>query len=296
VCYKSNLTPTWTNPTNPIIAPATDAGLQRTFHIGFEATSGDPAIGVYSDNTAIPKLKKYIASTSTWDLTATSLSALGATLKTVRIIPVQNTDDMMILFGDGNLDLFSMMWDGTNNVVYPNLIGNSSIETSVDSNAVGTAEAFQVTANASDSVSSIQLYLDATSASTNMTVGLYANASGHPGTLLTQGSSTALTNGAWNSISVPAVSVIQGTSYWIAILGTQSGVPRFRDRNPGSCSSETSSQTTLTALPATWTTGTVFSTCPLSAYAATSGSAFTAHGINGSAAAEYWYDFTWDGN
>jgi len=85
--------------------------------------------------------------------------------------------------------------------------------------------------------------------------------------LLTQGSSSALTPGSWNTIAIPAVNVTAGTTYWIAILGTQGGTLFIRDSPSGGCLSESSSQTTLTALPATWTTGSVWAgSCPLSAY------------------------------
>lgn len=49
--------------------------------------------------------------------------------------------------------------------------------------------------------------------------------------------------------------------------GTHPGtlLVRFRDRS-GACKSETSSQSTLTALPATWTPGSVYTDCPISAF------------------------------
>ncbi|MEK7608460.1 MAG: hypothetical protein AAB495_02685 [Patescibacteria group bacterium] len=118
ICYNSNFTPTWTNPTNNIIVDGTDAGIQRSFDIGFESVFGDPAVAVYSDRTLTPKLKKYTASTTTWDLSATNLSVIDAALATVRITPYPNTDEMMILLGDVNSRFYSVVWDGDNNVIY----------------------------------------------------------------------------------------------------------------------------------------------------------------------------------
>jgi hypothetical protein len=108
--------------------------------------------------------------------------------------------------------------------------------------------------------------LDSTSTATKIYVGLYADNGGHPGVLLSQGTSTQLTNGSWNVISTLGVPITSGTKYWIAILGTTTGTPFFRDRHNGPCKSETSQQTTLAALPATWITGTVYADCPISAY------------------------------
>ena len=52
--------------------------------------------------------------------------------------------------------------------------------------------------------------------------------------------------------------VTAGQTYWIAIL-SPTGALRFRDRTGvGAGASETSSQTTLTSLPAAWTTGSIF--------------------------------------
>jgi outer membrane protein assembly factor BamB len=152
------------------------------------------------------------------------------------------------------------------------LVGSQTIQSQQDSNTSGKAEAYQATATASGSVAQITFYLDASSNVAKATLGIYADngAATHPGALLTQGSSTTLTPGAWNTLAVPAATLTSGTRYWIAILGTGSGTIRFRDGANG-CKSETSSQTTLTALPATWTTGTVYTDCPLSAYGSSVG-------------------------
>jgi hypothetical protein len=145
------------------------------------------------------------------------------------------------------------------------LLGDQAVEPQLDSNAMGQAEAFQATGAASGTLSSMSVYVDGSSTTTKLVVGLYADAGGHPGALLAQGSSTTLRSGAWNSVPVTPAAVVAGSSYWIAVLGTQSGTLRFRDRARG-CRSETSSQKSLTALPGSWATGTVYSDCPLSAY------------------------------
>ncbi|MDQ3099379.1 MAG: hypothetical protein M3Q44_06555 [bacterium] len=126
-CYKltfSGSTATWSNPTNQAIAAATDTGIQRSYDMDYETTSGVNALIVYSDNTAIPKLKKYAAGTSTWDAAATNISTgaftLGSPVRTVRMIPRSSNDDddLMILIADNNLDLYTIFWDGTANTVY----------------------------------------------------------------------------------------------------------------------------------------------------------------------------------
>ena len=152
------------------------------------------------------------------------------------------------------------------------LFGDQTVESQPDSNPLGMAEAFQTTASTTGQITYINLYVDTTSSATSIYVGLYSDAGGTPGALLTQGTTASPKAGDWNAIPVTAVNVTAGTAYWIAILGTQSGTPVFRDNAEGVCVSETSSQTTLIALPNLWDTGYVYSTgsCPISAYGLTS--------------------------
>jgi hypothetical protein len=155
------------------------------------------------------------------------------------------------------------------------LIGEQNIESQVDFDLVGQAEAFHATASNSGTISSLSIYLDASSASTRLFLGIYAGSgTGHPANLLSQGSSTLLKAGVWNTIQVPPISVSKGQTYWIALLGVQGGRPTFRDRYNASCVAETSAQISLTSLPATWTTGADWLTsCPLSAYGSSSSTA-----------------------
>jgi hypothetical protein len=148
------------------------------------------------------------------------------------------------------------------------LIGERNVEIKVDHDSVGQAEAFQVTAINTGAVGSLSIYLDRSSASTQLFLGIYSDsATGHPATLLGQSSSTHLTAGAWNTFQVPRIIVGKGGHYWIALLGVRGGEPAFRDRDNADCVSEKSSQTDLTTLPAGWKTGTDWrNSCPLSAY------------------------------
>ena len=59
-----------------------------------------------------------------------------------------------------------------------------------------------------------------------------------------------------------------GTRYWVALLGLN-GQIAFRDAT-GNCYSETSQQTTLNSLPATWRTGSRWSTCVVSMFGSAS--------------------------
>jgi hypothetical protein len=147
------------------------------------------------------------------------------------------------------------------------ILGSQIIETALDSNPLGIAEAFQVTATASGKIGAISIYLDASSTVTRLVAGVYADSAGRPGALLSQSATSQLNPGAWNDITIPGAVVASGTPYWIAILGTNSGALLFRDGS--GCKSEISQQTNLTDLPSTWSSGTVWNSCPLSGFGKT---------------------------
>lgn len=125
ICYKTNFTPTFTNPTNQIISATTDAGIQRSFDIGAEL-SGVKAIGVYSDATTTAKMKKFDRATAVWDVAATSVNpAVVGAVKTARVVSNPITSDIMVLTADANLDVFSTVWDGTNHQLFTTPAGKA---------------------------------------------------------------------------------------------------------------------------------------------------------------------------
>jgi hypothetical protein len=152
------------------------------------------------------------------------------------------------------------------------LAGDPAVAPTLDSDAAGLAEAFRTSATASGAVASLNVYLDASSKATAISLGLYADASGHPGALLAQGSLSHPAAGAWNAVTVPSTSVSAGTTYWLAMLGT-GGMLAFRDHCCGTGTpAENAKGTGLSTLPATWTSGAKWSDGSASLYAASSDS------------------------
>jgi PKD repeat protein len=138
------------------------------------------------------------------------------------------------------------------------VVGNSALESFVDYNPQGIAEAVKSTAQKNGVVTAIQFYLDAGSTATELVAGIYGDNNGHPGTLLAQGKLSTLKSGATNTVSIPGVKLVANTPYWIATLGSK-GQINFRIRK-GSTSVpiEASKSSSLTTLPSTWTTGSVY--------------------------------------
>ncbi len=148
------------------------------------------------------------------------------------------------------------------------LVGDTSVEPGVDRDAAGLAESFQYSATASGPVGSLAVYLDSSNAASGVVLGLYEDASGHPGSLLTHGS-ISRTAAGWNTVSVPAAQVSAGARYWLALLAPAGGTAvSFRDVTAGGGSpAESSSQPDLTALPSTWSSGATWANAPASLYA-----------------------------
>lgn len=111
-CFRADSTPLWTTPTNNIVTTTSSTGAERSFHLAYERASGD-ALLVYSDNTSIPKLRKYAASTNVFDASATSLSTLSGVARAIRLVPSGGADDIAIVAADANRRVSTQFWDGS---------------------------------------------------------------------------------------------------------------------------------------------------------------------------------------
>ncbi|OGH16612.1 MAG: hypothetical protein A3C97_02575 [Candidatus Levybacteria bacterium RIFCSPHIGHO2_02_FULL_37_11] len=115
-CFLANTTPGWSTPANNTLTNNTEGGIQRSYNFAFE-DSGSEGVVVYSDNTSTPKLKKYVSSSNSFDATPSNLDTLGGVLTTIRMRPLSDSEDIFIFMATGNT-LYSVLWDGTGNVVY----------------------------------------------------------------------------------------------------------------------------------------------------------------------------------
>ena len=146
------------------------------------------------------------------------------------------------------------------------LVGTKTLVPWVDYNPQGTAEAFQMSPVKSGVITSVQVYLDASSTATELVTGFYQDNNGRPGALVAQGKLSLLKSGAWNSVPIPATPVTEAQPYWIAILGTK-GQIGFRDQaGTGTGLNETSAANTLTNIPGLWVTGTLYHDGQISLY------------------------------
>ena len=112
---------------------------------------------------------------------------------------------------------------------------------------------------------SISVYVASHSRAKTLAVGLYTDERGHPGSLLASGSLSAPQTRTWNNVTIKPATVKVGHAYWVAVLA-EGGTLYFRDRSHGSCPSESSPKSHLSALPASARKGQRSNTCPISAY------------------------------
>ena len=152
----------------------------------------------------------------------------------------------------------------------PLLAGSSTIQASVDTNKAGQAEAFVFTAAASGSAQVMQLFLDASSTASSVILGVYAEASGKPGSLLASATLASPQAGKWNSFALATpLAITAGVKYWIAVLNPPgSGTIKFRDiAHPSGGTAYATSATNLTTLPAVFpSAATLWKCSPISAY------------------------------
>ena len=100
-------------------------------------------------------------------------------------------------------------------------VGNQQVQTYGDSNPAGMCSGvLRTRRRRRDTASDIDLYVNNGTAATKLLAGLYSNAGGKPGSLLSSGSIASPKAAVWNEVPVGQTKVTQGTTYWIALLGT----------------------------------------------------------------------------
>jgi glucose/arabinose dehydrogenase len=149
------------------------------------------------------------------------------------------------------------------------LAGSDVVGANTSEAAPGRAEVYRTVASTSGLATHLRVRLAATSASSAVVLGLYADSGGQPTTLLASGRLNAPQAGAFNEVSVAGVSLSAGTAYWISILNPldATGTLRWLDRAGGTGGAEqTSAAQNLGVLPAAWATGSIWSDGPISGY------------------------------
>ena len=145
------------------------------------------------------------------------------------------------------------------------LLGHVAVEKQLDREAARSAEAFPFTSASNGTARRLHLYVDRANRASTARVAIYSTVHGHPGRLLTAGSTRRHVRHGWNQIAVRGARLHRGQRYWIAVLGI-GGTLAYRDRRTSGCRSQNSAHNDLVRFPARWTPGPAWPTCMLSAY------------------------------
>jgi hypothetical protein len=271
-----------------------------TYHYRLRSVSTDGALGISGEGTFVTRPEGVgpdIANVSLRGLTATTATiGWNTDTGTVAQIEYGTTADysaftLLKLFGAPSQQILLTglqpatdyhfrikSWDGVGDLGASSdfafktafagpatLMGDQTIHAERVNLAAGQAATYQYVAAQSGQVSHVRLYLDTGSSTTVVRAALYSDQVGAPGAILTQGSAPGLTTG-WVTITLPPVSLVQGTRYWVAVLAPiGSGGLTIRDAGRGG-SSLLSRQETLAAFPMTWSSGTATSRSPMSVH------------------------------
>jgi hypothetical protein len=146
------------------------------------------------------------------------------------------------------------------------LLGRRTVTLFKDKERADRSEAFPFTAVRSGITKRVRVYIDRGTRAKALIVGIYSNSHHHPSRLLTSGLRRRVKAGAWNTLSLKAVRIQSGQTYWIAVLG-RGGQVAYRDQATGRCrSQESMMRVALTRLPSRWRSGPSWPTCHLSTY------------------------------
>ena len=145
------------------------------------------------------------------------------------------------------------------------LLGARTVEPVVGADRAGVAQAFPFRSRFTGKATSIHVYIGSRNRAKGLRVALYSNTKCRPGSRLMTGSLRRLRARRWNAVAVRNATVRAGRIYWLAVLG-RGGTLRFRDRRAKKCTSVTSHERRLRALPVAWTPAHRRNACVISAY------------------------------
>jgi hypothetical protein len=149
------------------------------------------------------------------------------------------------------------------------LVGTNTVALSDDLVADGTAGVCPFTAIASGTAHRIAIFSGLGTVPLRVNLGIYADSRGAASTLLAQATLTNIRQGEWNFVTLPAVSILQGTPYWIGLnpVGADLKI-RDKDGTNEATTVYADPATGISSLPTDWLNGPSYRSGPWSAYVA----------------------------
>jgi hypothetical protein len=187
-------------------------------------------------------------------------------------IQIKNTSTSYYLgidTSDGGKFKISSSTSGTSSVLGYNSIGGST-----DSSNSNFINATKFTASSTGTITNLYAYVASpigSNPNNQAQMGIYADNSGTPGTLLASSSSITLTGNTWNAFTISPLSVTNGTVYWLAYNTNGTGSTQNNMRYTTGTTNQTRwVDQAFGTWPGSWSGGT-FSNSQFSMYATIDG-------------------------
>ena len=97
-------------------------------------------------------------------------------------------------------------------------IGTTTVYPGAATNPAGLAQAYRFTAAPTGAVDRLNFYLDSTNTARRVEIGLYTDPSTSVGALLGSCVMIRPRRNAWNSCTIGARTIAEGTDYWLAFV------------------------------------------------------------------------------
>ena len=176
------------------------------------ATVESPTGTIYVVSVSGPKM--YGADSSNWVENGAVVNKLLTDTQLYQVVSVQGSKlvyqaktatgrlhDAFTIRKDANGKKAITEWAGSS-------LGSSAVGTAIDDVAGGMSEAFRTTAQGTGTIDRLNVYLEKGTKATKVVAGIYSDANGRPGQLLTTSDAEDITiKGGWNTVLLPSVEV-----------------------------------------------------------------------------------------
>ena len=117
-CYEYSPASGFVTPSNNVITTNSVSGVQITFDVAYKYSLSNDGVIAYSDGTRSGKVKVYNSSGNSWATSPVALPNAVGVIEKTRIVGRPNSDEVTLLVADSNIDVYSVVMNGSNNTLF----------------------------------------------------------------------------------------------------------------------------------------------------------------------------------
>lgn len=117
-CYELSPSTGFVTPANNVITNSTVSGVQITFDVAYKYSRSNDGVIAYSDGSRSGKVKVYNSVGNSWATSPVSLPNAVGIIEKTRIVGRPNSDEVMLLVADSNIDVYSVVLNGSDNTLF----------------------------------------------------------------------------------------------------------------------------------------------------------------------------------